>query len=61
LLVVPPLLHLAAVYWPPLRDLLGMVSIDADSWITILVASGLGIIAMHYLLNDALRKRYLGV
>src|ERR1700737_3591567 len=48
LLVVPPLLHLVAVYWSPLRDLLGMVSIDADSWITILLASGLGITALHF-------------
>ena len=61
LLIGAPLLHGAAVYWPPLRDVLGMVSVDADSWITILAASGLGMVTLHYLLQDAIRKRFLGM
>ena len=61
LLVSAPLLHGAAVYWPPLRDVLGMVSLDADSWITILAASGLGMVTLHHLLRDALRERVLGM
>lgn len=61
LLISAPLLHGAAVYWPPLRDILGMVSLDADSWITILAASGLGMVTLHYLLQDEFRKRFLGI
>lgn len=61
LLISAPLLHAAAVYWPPLRDILGMVSLDADSWITILAASGLGMVTLHYLLQDEFRKRFLGI
>ncbi len=61
LLIGTPPLHGAAVYWPPLRDVLGMVSLDANSWITILAASGLGMVALHYLLQDALRMRFLGM
>ena len=61
LLIGAPLLHGAAVYWPPLRDVLGMVSVDADSWITILAASGLGMVTLHYLLQDAIRRRFLGM
>lgn len=61
LLIGAPLLHGAAVYWPPLRDVLGMVSLDADSWITILAASGLGGVTLHYLLQDAIRKRFFGI
>ena len=61
LLAGAPLLHGAAVYWPPLRDVLGMVSLDADSWITILAASGLGMVTLHFLLQDGIRKRFLGM
>ncbi|HQT43290.1 MAG TPA: cation-translocating P-type ATPase [Halothiobacillus sp.] len=61
LLIGAPLLHGAAVYWPPLRDVMGMVSLDADSWITILAASGLGMVTLHYLLQDAIRARFLGM
>lgn len=61
LLIGAPLLHGTAVYWPPLRDVLGMVSLDADSWITILAASGLGMLTLHYLLQDAIRKRFFGM
>ena len=61
LLIGAPLLHGAAVYWPPLRDVLGMVSLDTDSWITILAASGLGMVTMYYLMQDAIRKRFFGM
>lgn len=61
LLISAPLLHGAAVYWPPLRGVLGMVALDADSWITILVASVLGMVILHYLLQDVIRERFLGI
>ena len=61
LLIRAPLLHSTAVYWPPLRGVLGMVSLDADSWITILVASVSGMMILHYLLQDVIRKRFLGI
>ncbi|HQS31179.1 MAG: hypothetical protein B7X59_06300 [Polaromonas sp. 39-63-203] len=61
LLISAPLLHGAAVYWSPLRDVLGMVSLDADSWITIFGVSGLGMASLHYLLQDAIRMRFLGL
>lgn len=61
LLIGAPLLHGAAIYWPPLRDALGMVSLDADSWITILAVSGSGMLTLHYLLQDEFRKRFLGI
>ncbi|MHB1322056.1 MAG: cation-translocating P-type ATPase [Acidithiobacillus ferrivorans] len=61
LLIGALLLHGVAVYWPPLRDVLGMVSLDADSWITILAASGLGMVTLHYVLQDAIRRRFIGM
>ncbi|MGF7000555.1 HAD-IC family P-type ATPase [Paraburkholderia sp. GAS32] len=60
-LAAAPLLQLAAVYWPPLQNALGMVPLDADSWITIIIASVLGMTTLHYVLKDAIRKRFVGV
>ncbi|MFM0509239.1 cation-translocating P-type ATPase [Paraburkholderia sp. RL17-373-BIF-A] len=60
-LATAPMLHLVAVYWPPLRNALGMVPLDADSWITIVTASVLGMATLHYILKDAIRRRFLGI
>lgn len=40
-------LNFLAVYWPPLRDILGLTSLDVDSWLTVFGISILGIWLMH--------------
>ncbi len=55
------LLHIVAIYWPPSRGFLGLTSLDADSWITILGASVAGMALMHLLAKPDRRRRWLGV
>jgi cation-transporting ATPase E len=55
------LLQVVAIYWPPSRDFLGLTSLDADSWITIVAASGAGMVLMHLLSQPDRRRRWLGV
>ncbi|MHB0887535.1 hypothetical protein [Acidithiobacillus sp.] len=50
-------LNILAIYWAPISDCLGLVAIDADSWLTILIAAALGSTAMHLRLKDGLRRR----
>lgn len=50
-------LNILATYWTPISDFLGLVAIDADSWLTILIAAALGSTAMHLRLKDGLRRR----
>ncbi len=40
-------LHFLAVYWPPLRDIIGLTSLDVDSWLTIFGISIFGIWLMR--------------
>jgi hypothetical protein len=44
-------LHALALYWAPLRGFLGMVSLDADSWLTITAAFAAGSVILHWLLK----------
>ena len=55
------LLHVFAIYWPPSRAFLGLASLDADSWITVVGASVAGMVLMHLLLQPDRRRRWLGV
>ncbi len=48
-------LNFVAVYWPPLRDILGLTSLDVDSWLTILGVSIFGI----WLMRQFSRKGFL--
>ncbi|MHB8248409.1 MAG: cation-translocating P-type ATPase [Acidithiobacillus sp.] len=50
-------LNILAIYWAPIRDLLGLAALDADSWLTIFIAAALGSTAMHLRLKDGLRRR----
>ena len=60
-LIAAGLLHVLAVYWPPSREFLGLASLDADSWITIVAASVVGMVIMHLLSQPDRRRRWLGV
>ena len=60
-LIAAGLLHVVAVYWPLSRDFLGLTSLDADSWITIVAASVAGMVIMHLLSQPDRRRRWLGV
>ena len=55
------LLHVAAIYWSPSRAFLGLASLDADSWITIVGASVAGMVLMRLLSQPDRRRRWLGV
>lgn len=44
-------LHMLAVYWTPLRDLLGMALLDAGDWGTIIGAAAAGAAALHWVLK----------
>lgn len=48
-LITPFLLLFPAIYWSPACDLLGLASIDADSWITIIGVSITGMWALRTL------------
>jgi len=61
ILLFVPLFHILMIYWPLIRDTFGMVSLDADSWLTIILASALGITLLHLLLQHEFRKRLLGI
>ena len=50
-------LHALAVYWATLRDFLGMVSLDADSWLTIAAAFSVGAVILHRMLKNDFWKR----
>ena len=60
-LIAAGLMHVVAVYWPLSRDFLGLTSLDADSWITIVAASVVGMVIMHLLSQPDRRRRWLGV
>jgi len=61
ILLAALMFHLLAVYWPSLRDFLGLISLDADSWLTIIGAFAAGIWFLHQLLQDRFRKRFFGM
>lgn len=53
-------LHVAAVYWQLMTDFLGLVPLDADSWITIIAAAGIAAFIVHILLRNGLRRSVRG-
>ncbi len=53
-------LNILAIYWAPIRGFLGLAALDADSWLTIVIAAALGSTAMHLRLKDGLRSTARG-
>ena len=53
-------LNILAIYWAPIRGFLGLAALDADSWLTIVIAAALGSTAMHLRLKDGLRSTTMG-
>lgn len=53
-------LNILAIYWAPIRGFLGLAALDADSWLTIVIAAALGSTAMHLRLKNGLRSTAMG-